>query len=151
MKLRPIAVWRIFTWPAPGSPTSTSSSCRTSGPPVLWKRIALPIVASSDIFWFFARGPAGQLRVTGSHPSAKADGTCSALHAHRLFCGNVSLYPLLPPLIFFGFLPVGRRASFALQGHIHRLKPMEPAPPSTLTACFVETYRFTHCCLLLYF
>src|SRR4026208_1448533 len=27
-------------WPAPGSPTWTSSYCMTSGPPCLWKRTA---------------------------------------------------------------------------------------------------------------
>src|SRR3989442_12975863 len=31
------------TWPGPGSPTGTSSTCSTSGPPCLWKRIALAI------------------------------------------------------------------------------------------------------------
>src|SRR6185503_2465667 len=126
MKLRPIAVWRIFTWPAPGSPTSTSSSCRTSGPPVLWKRIALPIVASSDIFWFFARGPAGQLRVTGSHPSAKADGTCSALHAHRLFCGNVLPLPSLPPPVFLIFARGPGGPASRSTDHIHPLKLTTP-------------------------
>src|SRR3977135_2181100 len=38
-----IAVWRTRAWPGPGSPTGTSSSWRTSGPPVLWKRTALGI------------------------------------------------------------------------------------------------------------
>src|SRR5258707_1232788 len=41
MKLRPIAVWRTFTSPGPGSPTSTSSKRNSSGPPFLWMRMAL--------------------------------------------------------------------------------------------------------------
>src|SRR2546421_823253 len=45
-KLTPIAVWRTRAWPGPGSPTGTSSSCSTSGPPVLWKRIAFGISLS---------------------------------------------------------------------------------------------------------
>src|SRR6478672_2555048 len=40
MKFSPAASWRILTWPGPGSPGSTSSHWRTSGPPVLWMRMA---------------------------------------------------------------------------------------------------------------
>src|SRR5947209_4188492 len=40
MKLRPAASWRILTCAGPGSATSASSHSRTSGPPVLWSRIA---------------------------------------------------------------------------------------------------------------
>src|SRR5215210_3359443 len=40
MKLTPAACWRSRTSPGPGSPISTSSHSRTSGPPVRWTRIA---------------------------------------------------------------------------------------------------------------
>src|SRR5882757_4077355 len=39
-KFSPTAVWRIRTSPGPGLPSVTSSQTRTSGPPVLWKRMA---------------------------------------------------------------------------------------------------------------
>src|SRR5229473_8613761 len=48
-KLTPIAVWRTRAWPGPGSPTGTSSSCSTSGAPVLWKRTALGISFSFGV------------------------------------------------------------------------------------------------------
>src|SRR3954451_23816794 len=44
IKFRPTAVWRIRTSPGPGLPTLTSSHTRTSGPPVLWKRMACVMV-----------------------------------------------------------------------------------------------------------
>src|SRR5688572_15386673 len=47
MKLRPMALWATRASPGPGSPTETSSHWRTSGPPVLWKRIAWDMVSSS--------------------------------------------------------------------------------------------------------
>src|SRR6185369_10171307 len=40
---RPTALWRTWHSPAPGGGTFTSSHCRTSGPPVLLKRIACVI------------------------------------------------------------------------------------------------------------
>src|SRR5258706_3863620 len=40
MKLTPMTVWRTHTWSAAGGGSSISSSCMTSGPPVLWIRIA---------------------------------------------------------------------------------------------------------------
>src|SRR5690242_12713072 len=41
-----MAVWRTRASPGPGLPTCTSSHCRTSGPPVLWKRMAWGIAVS---------------------------------------------------------------------------------------------------------
>src|SRR5213075_317352 len=41
-----MAVCRMRTCPGPGSPTCTSSSWSTSGPPCLWKRIALAMLFS---------------------------------------------------------------------------------------------------------
>src|SRR5215831_4089978 len=40
MKLRPTALWRTRTLPAPGEPMGISSQVRTSGPPVRLKRMA---------------------------------------------------------------------------------------------------------------
>src|SRR6266850_7922630 len=37
---RPHALWRTRASPGPGSPTGTSSNCRTSGPPQEWNRMA---------------------------------------------------------------------------------------------------------------
>src|SRR6266852_4731721 len=45
-----MAVCRMRTCPGPGSPTGTSSTCSTSGPPCLWKRIALAI-RCSPVSW----------------------------------------------------------------------------------------------------
>src|SRR5271155_2549009 len=60
MKLSPTAVWRSFTWPGPGSPTTTSSACITSGPPVLWMRMARLMGVFS---WFlFSRDGVSGLR-----------------------------------------------------------------------------------------
>src|SRR5262249_2262416 len=39
MKLRPTALWRTRTLPAPGEPMGISSQVRTSGPPVRLKRM----------------------------------------------------------------------------------------------------------------
>src|SRR3954454_15119725 len=39
-KFSPTAVWRMRASPGPGLPSVTSSQTRTSGPPVLWKRMA---------------------------------------------------------------------------------------------------------------
>src|SRR6185436_2840094 len=47
MKFRPIALCATRASPGPGSPTGTSSHCRTSGPPVLWKRIAWDMSGTS--------------------------------------------------------------------------------------------------------
>src|SRR5690349_6165831 len=47
MKLRPMALCATRASPGPGSPTGTSSHCRTSGPPVLWKRIACAMSSTS--------------------------------------------------------------------------------------------------------
>ena len=56
MKLTPTAVCRTRAWPSPGSPTSTSSQRRTSGPPVSWKRMIFAMSVSfwclSDLAWF---------------------------------------------------------------------------------------------------
>src|SRR4051812_43946621 len=46
MKLTPSARCFILIWPGPGSPTSTCSYVRTSGPPTLCTRIAATIVVS---------------------------------------------------------------------------------------------------------
>src|SRR5688572_31514011 len=62
MKLTPIAVWRMRAWPWPGSPTCTSSTCRTSGPPVLWNLTALVIAMLS---WLWIRLFLGLLRLGG--------------------------------------------------------------------------------------
>src|SRR5689334_14098240 len=48
MKLSPAASWRRRTWPGPGSPTSTSSHLRASGPPTSWTRIACGIALSNE-------------------------------------------------------------------------------------------------------
>src|SRR5687767_7845309 len=48
MKLTPMAVWRTRASPAPGSPTSTSSSRRTSGPPWAWITIARVMTGDSS-------------------------------------------------------------------------------------------------------
>src|ERR1700694_679254 len=55
-KWTPIAGWRARAWPGASSPTGTSSSWRTSGPPVLWKRIALGISLSFRVRILFFRG-----------------------------------------------------------------------------------------------
>src|SRR5678815_4790046 len=49
MKLRPAVIWRMRTWPGPGSPTSTCSHLRTSGPPALWIRIACGIALALGV------------------------------------------------------------------------------------------------------
>src|SRR5688572_4399073 len=49
MKFTPIAVCRTRTWPWPGSPTAASSSCSTSGPPVLWNRTTFAIFTFSSV------------------------------------------------------------------------------------------------------
>src|SRR5207248_753621 len=46
MKLTPTAVCRTRAWPGPGSPTSTSSHRRTSGPPVWYRRMAFGIAGT---------------------------------------------------------------------------------------------------------
>src|SRR5215831_3683628 len=47
-----MAVWRTRASPGPGLPTCTSSHCRTSGPPVLWKRMAwgICVTPSGEVF-----------------------------------------------------------------------------------------------------
>src|SRR5258706_1183286 len=82
MKFNPIAWCLIFAWPSAGSPTSTSSSCRTSGPPVLWKRIALAILSAPRIFLMLAHRPAGHFRCTKRRRTGSIVGTTPALHRH---------------------------------------------------------------------
>src|SRR6185503_6490715 len=48
MKFTPIAVCFTRTWPWAGSPTAASSSCSTSGPPVLWNRTTFAIFTFSS-------------------------------------------------------------------------------------------------------
>src|SRR5205085_10716766 len=46
MKFTATWLWRTRASPGPGSPTLTSSRCRTSGPPVAWKRMACAMLFS---------------------------------------------------------------------------------------------------------
>src|SRR5713226_5517360 len=46
MKFTPAASTRIRTSPGPGDGVGTSSSCRTSGPPVAWTRTAFTAPSS---------------------------------------------------------------------------------------------------------
>src|SRR5512145_1196969 len=79
MKLRPTAVCRIRTSPAPGSPGSASSQRSTSGPPWAWMRMACDIG--------FALGPTLEWGIgddeIGHRPSADQVSGDDALEVRR--------------------------------------------------------------------
>src|ERR1700759_1532251 len=63
MKFRPTACCLTRASPGPGSPTCTSSQVSTSGPPVLWMRMALVMLCLLG-----SRGIEGELQEAASLP-----------------------------------------------------------------------------------
>src|SRR5271166_2680534 len=81
MKLRPAAVWRMRASPAPGLPSSISSHLRTSGPPVLWKRIACGIAYPPGIHRLVAchfTSITTQIATDSARKAAKLPARCGA-------------------------------------------------------------------------
>src|ERR1700710_1576302 len=82
-KFSPTAVWRMRASLGPGLPTSTSSQTKTSGPPVLWKRMACVM----------EKTPWGKMkRIKDVAAGSGLDDDVAVLDVHRKGLGDIGTF-----------------------------------------------------------